>query len=417
MGQIIGNCIIAQSGGPTSVINATAYGCIKEFLSTDNSYIVYAGIYGIEGILQKKIMNVSKIPVNEIEKLRYMPSAAFGSNRYRLKDYKIDNKEYIKLFDVFKDLNIRYFFYIGGNDSMDTANKIFNYASSIGYELYVCGIPKTIDNDLVLTDHCPGFGSAAKFVATAGIEMWLDINAYKKISVMVMEVMGRDTGWIAASSCVLKNAVSDMNLLIYLPEKAFDKQNFLSDVSNALEKKDKLLIVASEGLKDSNGKYIDVSENCYQEDNYGHQQLGGIGKSLRQSIRNNITSEVKFAELGILQRCSMHCASETDIMEAEMVGRHSVRYALGGYTGFMTAIVRTKSDVYECATKMIKLADVCNKIRYVPSEWLSGCGEGINQQMLGYMEPLIFDVGKPYCFFGMDGRINPISFRRYAYSN
>lgn len=389
MKLVNGNCLFAQSGGPTTVINASAYGVIKEFLSQDSSFKVYAGLYGIQGILEKNIIDAGSMGKDALEALRYTPSAAFGSCRYKLKDYKENEEDYKKLIEIFKEFNIRYFFYIGGNDSMDAASKISSYAESTGYDVKVIGVPKTIDNDLVETDHCPGFGSTAKYIINAGLELWLDMNSYNKESVTVMEVMGRDAGWIAAASGILKKAVPDINLNIYLPEVQFEKEKFLENAKKALGDNNKLLIVTSEGLRGKDGQYINVESNCYTNDAFGHTQLGGIGRYLQQCIKEDITKEVKLTEVGVIQRCAEHCASYTDIMEAEMAGRASVKYALDGFSGFMTALKREENHGYKCTTMLAKLSDVCNKVKNVPPEWVNEDASGVSAKMINYVQPLI----------------------------
>lgn len=394
MNNVEENCMIAQSGGPTSVINATAYGCIREFMERRGHGRVYAALYGLEGLLQNRFVEASALPQAELEKLRCMPGAAFGSNRYRLRDYRQDDSEYARLFRIFRELQIRYFFYIGGNDSMDAAFQLSAYAAETGYELSVCGVPKTIDNDLVLTDHCPGFGSAAKFVVTTAAEMWMDVETYDKPAVLVVEAMGRDAGWLAASAGILPAIVPSVNLLVYVPEKAFSHRMFLADVNNALQKQNHLLVVTSEGLKNVQGAYIPAMAGGGEADAYGHPQLGGIGKSLQRAIRENITDRVKLEELGILQRCSAFCASRRDRQEAEMAGRDSVKYALEGDSGFMTALVRKQTPPYGCTTQTVRLEAVRNRVRHLPPAWLQRDEEGVNPQLLRYMEPLIFDAGE-----------------------
>ncbi|WP_055667492.1 6-phosphofructokinase [Desnuesiella massiliensis] len=389
MKDIKGNCLVAQSGGPSSVINSSAYGVIKEFLSLDSPFKAFVGLYGIKGILDRKIVNIEEFSKDSIEALRYMPSSALGSCRYKLANYEDNDEDYIRLIEIFKELDIRYFFYIGGNDSMDAAYKISKYAEILGYDIKVIGVPKTIDNDLVETDHCPGFGSAAKYVSNVGLEMWFDINTYEKDSIMIMEVMGRDAGWIAASTGILQKLVPNMNQLIYLPEVIFDRNKFLEDVHKSLRNNNKLLIVTSEGLKGKNGQYINIDDNCYETDAFGHKQLGGIGKYLQQIVKNNITSSVKLSEIGVIQRCAMHCISKTDLSEAEMVGRASVNYALEGYTGYMAALQRENHEEYNCITKLSKLEDVCNKVKCVPAHWINEYKNGVTEDMINYIKPLI----------------------------
>ena len=396
MELIKGNFLVAQSGGPTSVINSSAYGVIKEFLSLESHFKIYAGIYGIQGILEKHIIDVGCLSKKTIEALKYMPSSAFGSCRYKLKSFEDNEEDYKNIIDIFKEFNIRYFFYIGGNDSMDSASKISIYADKIGYEINVIGVPKTIDNDLVGTDHCSGYGSIAKYVSNVGLEMWFDINTYKKESVMIMEVMGRDAGWIAASTGILGKVVPNINQVIYLPEVAFSKVKFLEDVKKAIESNNKLLIVTSEGLKDENGQYINVSSNCNKNDAFGHKQLRGIGRYLQECIKESITNRVKLTEVGVIQRCAMHCASKTDIDEAEMVGRNSVRYAINGYSGYMTALVRVEGEEYRCNTSLANLQDVCNKVKSVPLNWINEHQNGVTQEMLDYVQPLILGEVNSY---------------------
>lgn len=389
MKDIKGNCLVAQSGGPSSVINSSAYGVIKEFLSLDSSFKVFVGLYGIKGILDRNIVNIEEYSKDSIEALRYMPSSALGSCRYKLANYEDNDEDYVRLIEIFKELDIRYFFYIGGNDSMDAAYKISKYAEILGYDIKVIGVPKTIDNDLVETDHCPGFGSAAKYVSNVGLEMWFDINTYEKDSIMIMEVMGRDAGWIAASTGILQKLVPNMNQLIYLPEVIFDRNKFLEDVHKNLRNNNKLLIVTSEGLKGESGQYINVDDNCYETDAFGHKQLGGIGKYLQQIIKSNITSSVKLSEIGVIQRCAMHCISKADLSEAEMVGRASVNYALEGYTGYMASLQRENHKEYNCITKLSKLEDVCNKVKCVPAHWINEHKNGVTEDMINYIRPLI----------------------------
>lgn len=389
MEKLNGNCLVAQSGGPTTVINSSAYGVIKEFLSLQPAGKAFIGLYGIKGILDRNMVDAGKLQKESIEALRYMPSSALGSCRYKLAHYKDNSEDYEKLLQIFKELNIRYFFYIGGNDSMDAACKISEYMQSEDYDIKVIGVPKTIDNDLVVTDHCPGFGSTAKYILNTALELWFDINTYEKESIMIMEVMGRDAGWIAASAGLLKEKVPNMNELIYLPEMSFDKIKFLQDVKNSLKENNKLLVVTSEGLKGENGQYINVGDNCYSTDAFGHKQLGGIGKFLQNTIKTSVTSRVKLTEVGVIQRCAMHLASKTDLDEAEMAGRDSVKYALEGYSGCMTAIKRIEDSEYKSTTTLVKLEEVCNKVKHVPADWINESGNGVNKEMIDYVKPLV----------------------------
>ena len=389
MSFLQGNCLVAKSGGPTAVINSSAYGVIKEFMENRKNEKVFVGVNGIEGILNNQIYNVAKLSMEELNGMKYLPSAAFGSCRYKLKNYEDSSIEYEKIFDIFKKNNICYFFYIGGNDSMDAARKLSDYAKKIGFPINIIGVPKTIDNDLVETDHCPGFGSTAKYVGNTGMELWMDTKAYHTNSVMVMEVMGRDAGWIAASSGLIKEAITDVNQLIYLPEIPFTAEKFLKDVKNALSNEGKLLVVTSEGLKDDKGDYINTDSNCYEKDQFGHKQLGGVGKYLQTLIKDNVEKRVKLTELGVSQRCAMHCVSKTDLDEAELVGRAAVKYALQDKSGFMVALERVEGIEYKCKTRLVELNKVCNAVKGVPKDWINSDGCSISKKMIDYVSPLI----------------------------
>lgn len=388
LNNLQGNCLLAQSGGPTAVINSSAYGIIKEFIKEGNGK-VYIGAYGIEGILKKQIYDLNNIDKNDFEGMKYIPASALGSCRYKMKDYVQNPEEYDKLFKILSELDIKYFFYIGGNDSMDAAAKINEYAKIMKYDINIIGVPKTIDNDLVKTDHCPGFGSAAKYASNVAMELWLDINTYIAPSIMVLEVMGRDAGWISASTGIIKENIPDINQLIYIPEIPFSEEKFLKDVTEANKKNNKLLIVTSEGLKDNNKEYINVNSNCYDSDQFGHKQLGGIGKYLQELLKKNVHNKVKFTELGVSQRCAMHCVSRTDIEEAELVGRDAVRQALKGNSGYMAAIKRTNGSEYNSFIELVPLKEVCNKVKAVPSDWMDLSGVNIGSKMQEYVSPLI----------------------------
>jgi ATP-dependent phosphofructokinase / diphosphate-dependent phosphofructokinase len=396
MKRLSGNCLLAQSGGPTSVINSSAYGVIKEFAFLNPEDKIYAGIYGIEGILQNKIVDIGNIDKGLLEGMKYLPSVALGSCRYKLKDFEDSEAEYEKIFARFKEHNIRYFFYIGGNDSMDAACKLDEYAKIINYEINIMGVPKTIDNDLVGTDHCPGFGSAVKYASNVAMELWMDINAYDFNSIMVLETMGRDTGWIAAATGIIKKSIPDINQLIYVPEIAFSEDKLLLEVKKAYDNYGKLLIVTSEGLRDEKNEYISADANCYEKDVFGHKQLGGIGKYIQTLLKNNIEKRVKLTELGVPQRCAMHLVSKVDLDEAEMVGREAVKYSLKDNSGYMVALKRSTEGEYKCTTELATLKDVCNKVKNVPTEWFNKENKNINQHMINYVEPLM--AGQVNCF-------------------
>lgn len=385
------NCIIAQSGGPTSVINSSVYGLI----SANNKYKiynnVYAGLNGIEGILKNKIINLSSIDEKQLELFRFSPSSGLGSCRYKLKDYYNCEIEYKKLFDIFHKLDIKAFFYVGGNDSMDTIAKLHLFAMENGHDIKFIGIPKTIDNDLMYTDHTPGFGSAARFICTSILETYLDSKVYTENGIFIVETMGRNTGWLAAASALASiNGISCADL-IYLPEKEFIKENFLIDVSKIYKEKKHVYIVASEGLKDEKGSFLTESI-LSTHDNFGHTQLGGIAQYLKNLIiQSSITNRVKTLELGVLQRCSMHNASSIDLNEALMVGENALHYSIEDNSGYMVAIKRETNYPYKSSTFLIEADKVANNIKYFPSKWINERGNNISEHALEYLKPLILN--------------------------
>ncbi|HHW67722.1 MAG: ATP-dependent phosphofructokinase / diphosphate-dependent phosphofructokinase [Epulopiscium sp.] len=380
--MISGNCIIAQSGGPTTAINSSACGAIFEALNQKSIEKVFGARNGIQGILNEELFDFAEEEAEELKYLKTTPSSALGSCRYRLK--QDDSSDYEKIFKVFTKYNIRYFFYIGGNDSMDTVKKIHDYAQKINYEIRVIGIPKTIDNDLVGTDHCPGFGSAAKYIATSILEMSHDAHSYKSNIVTIVEVMGRNAGWLAAASALTK--ATD---LIYLPEAAFDFKQFEKDVRRIYEEKGKVMIVVSEGIKDKDGRYVSTLESVDGHDNFGHAQLGGVGSVLEQYVKEHIEKRVKKIELNILQRCAMHYGSKTDIEEAYMVGKQAVIYGVQGKSGYMVGLKRISNDPYICETELVDIHEVANFEKKLPSHWINKEGNFVTKECIEYLAPLI----------------------------
>jgi 6-phosphofructokinase 1 len=388
------NCIVAQSGGPTSVINSSVVGVVignKEIKHYDN---VYGGINGIEGILQNRIINLSELTDEELELLKYTPSSALGSCRYRMKDFTISDQEYLKFFQVLDELDIQTFFYIGGNDSMDTVNKLSKYADLKGIDKQIIGIPKTIDNDLLYTDHTPGYGSAAKCIATTTLETYLDSSVYSNNGIFILEAMGRNAGWLAASAALAEINGQPVVDFIYLPERKFSREQFLNEVNDKFQKKNKVYIVVSEGLKDETGEYLFNTANSNTHDGFSHAQLGGVGKYLeRLIIENKIASRVKALELGVIQRCAMHLASMTDIEEAYLVGKDALKYSVQGYTGFMVGIKRLQNNPYRIETYKVEASKVANNIKYFPRQWITPEGNNITTQAVEYITPLI--MGEP----------------------
>ncbi|MGI6040169.1 MAG: 6-phosphofructokinase, partial [Eubacteriales bacterium] len=310
MSELRGACIIGQSGGPTSVINASAYGAIRTALDSDSITRVLGAAHGIKGVLDDVLYDMSKEDPAELERLKYTPSSALGSCRYKLADPDEDDTDYKRILEIFKKYDVRYFFYNGGNDSMDTCNKISKYMMKVGYECRVMGIPKTIDNDLFGTDHCPGYGSAAKYVATSCMEVFHDANVYDTGQITIIEIMGRHAGWLCAASALATHMGAGPDL-IYLPELAFDLDTFLKDVMDVYNEKGKCIVAVSEGIHDKDGKFISEygSNLASTTDSFGHAQLGGLAATLSSIVKEKTGAKVRDIEFSLLQRCAAHVAS------------------------------------------------------------------------------------------------------------
>jgi ATP-dependent phosphofructokinase / diphosphate-dependent phosphofructokinase len=383
------NCIIAQSGGPTSVINSSVVGLLHANKDIKAFNKVYAGLNGIEGILNGNIIDLSTFSDSEINAFRYTPSSGLGSCRYKMKKLEESTEEYDKLLDILKANDIKAFFYVGGNDSMDTIAKLGEYAEKTGIDIKFIGIPKTIDNDLMFTDHTPGFGSAAKFIATTALETYLDSSVYINNGIFILETMGRDTGWLAASACIARINGQPVADFIYLPEVAFNIENFLLDVRERFEKNNKVFIVVSEGIRNAEGTFI-TEVKTQAHDKFGHAQLGGVGAYLKNLIINSgITNRVKSLELGVLQRCAIHCASDLDLQEAFDVGYSALKFALEGNSGYMVAIKRESSSPYKASHVLVEANKIANNVKYFPKELINERGNNINEEALEYFLPLI----------------------------
>lgn len=384
------NIIVGQSGGPTAVINASLYGVIMEGMAHSESVgAVYGMVNGIEGFLSDHYMNLSEdLTKEELELLKQTPAAYLGSCRYKLPE-DLSSPFYPTLFEKFDRLDIGYFFYIGGNDSMDTVSKLSRYAASNGIDIKIIGIPKTIDNDLVLTDHTPGYGSAAKYVASTVREIVLDSSVYQQKAVTIVELMGRHAGWLTAASALARKEVGDNPLLIYLPEADFDFEQFAADVEKALHKQPNVIICVSEGISDANGKFICEYSDEARLDTFGHKMLTGCGKILENFIRDRFGVKVRSVELNVCQRCSGMIASLTDIEEAAMAGRKGVQAALGGITGMMIGFVREEGEDYSLSYRTVDVNQVCNKEKNFPKEWITNHGTDIGAEFFDYALPLI----------------------------
>ena len=386
------NCIIAQSGGPTSVINSSVVGLLEANNSLGVFDKVFAGLNGIEGILNGNIIELSSFSQEDINKFRYTPSSGLGSCRYKMKKLEESTEEYDRLLDILKANNIKAFFYVGGNDSMDTTAKLSAYAKKTGIDIKFIGIPKTIDNDLMYTDHTPGFGSAAKFIATTVLETYLDSSVYINNGIFILETMGRDTGWLAASASLAKLNGKQVADFIYLPESAFDVDKFLNDVKNKFEEQNQVYIVVSEGIRNSEGKFV-AEAHAQAHDKFGHAQLGGVGSYLKNLIiSSGITNRVKSLELGVLQRCAMHCASNIDLEEAYEVGYEALRQASLGKCGYMVAIKRESNSPYKSSYFLVEADKIANNVKYLPTEWINEEGNHLKEEALEYLEPLVSEI-------------------------
>ena len=393
--ELIGNCLVAQSGGPTAVINASVAGVVSEALNHPCIEEVYGGMNGVLGILKEEIMDLAEESQQNIRGLRYTPASALGTCRFKLKK----DQEYERILEVFEAHNIRYFFYCGGNDSQDTADKISKLAQSKNYPLRVIGVPKTIDNDLVTTDHCPGYGSVVKYVSTIVRETALDHEAMGQHDlVSIVEVMGRNAGWIAAGTTLAKRKDNpdDAPHLIYLPELPFSKEKFLDDVQRVLKKNRFCLVVVGEGLIDKDGNY--VANSTDSQDAFGHQQLGGIGDFLANYIESNLAVKARSSKLGTGQRAATHCSSKADNDEAFMAGQAAVRAAvLDGETDKMVILVRAEGDTYECETGLAPLSEIANGVKEIPADWIAEDGVSMTAKFIKYCQPLIQgEVEVPY---------------------
>ena len=388
MKELKGACVIGQSGGPTSVINASAYGVIRTALDNPNITAVYGAEHGIKGVLNDRLFDMGKESAKELELLKYTPSSALGSCRYKMKDPDVDDTDYKRVLEVFKKHDIRYFFYNGGNDSMDTCNKISKYMQKVGYECRVMGVPKTIDNDLFGTDHCPGYASAAKYIATSCMEVYQDARVYDTGTICIIEIMGRHAGWLTAAAALATEYGAGPDL-IYLPETDFDMEQFLADVRRVYKERGNCMVAVSEGIHYADGSFVSEAKTS-ATDGFGHAQLGGLAALLANIVKEKIGVKVRGIELSLLQRCGAHLASETDIQESVMAGRAAVENAAAGITDKMVAFERgVEGGHYVCKTKLIDLSDVANTEKKVPLAWINDAHNGIKREFIDYALPLI----------------------------
>ena len=389
MKKLKGRCVFAQSGGPTTVINASIAGGLLEALENESVTGVLCAHHGIKGVLDEDFFDISLEDKAELEALKHTPASALGSVRYKLKNPAEDDTDYRRILEVFKKYDVRYFFYNGGNDSMDTCDKISKYMQKSGYDVNVIGIPKTIDNDLCGTDHCPGYGSAAKYIANSIMEINRDASIYPSPLVVVVEIMGRNAGWLTAASKLA--SVNGFGAdLIYLPETPFSYEKFLSDVKTVVDAKKYCVVAVSEGIRFENGKY--VGEDQSSTDVFGHSQLGGVCSILKAKAKS-LGLKCKAVELNILQRCAAHCASDTDIEESFNAGRQAVKKAVDGETDKMIAFRRKPGETYEIEYVAEPLSSAANAEKQLPAEWITADGTNLTDDFVAYALPLI--AGEP----------------------
>lgn len=384
------NLLVAQSGGPTAAINSTLVGILQGAQISSKIDKVYGARHGIEGVIKGSFIDLSRLigDTQSLDALMHTPSSALGTSRYKLPDYQENEETYTGIIKNLLDNEIKYFIFIGGNDSMDTVNKLSEYCTKNNHEIYIMGVPKTIDNDLCITDHCPGFGSAAKYVATTISEIAYDISSYNIPSVTIVEIMGRDAGWLTAAAALSRINGGIGADLIYLCENEFDEAKFICDVKEKLDQKPSVLIAVSEGLKDSSG-YVSDRVTSGEYDDFGHKYIAGAGLVLEKIIRKKVGCKVRSIGLNLMQRAAAHIASQTDITESAQLGQKALYCALSGETGRMAAIQRISNQPYRVSYTSVPVSEVANKEKTVPKEWISTNGSYVTQDMLNYLTPLI----------------------------
>lgn len=395
--MLYGNAVVGQSGGPTAAINATLAGVISEAMASECIEKIYGMKNGIEGLLEGRLIELNSIFEGRqdlIERLKRTPAAALGSCRKKLptKDKSEYSKVFERLIDIFKEYSIRYFFYIGGNDSMDTVAKLSEYTLSCGYEMRIIGVPKTIDNDLKGTDHTPGFGSAAKYISVVMQEILMDTAVYTIPSVTIVEIMGRDAGWLTASSALGRINCGRAPDLVYLPERKFKVDSFIDDIKEILRVKPSVVVAVSEGLLLEDGTYVGEGLQSGAVDSFGHKALSGTGKALEIAVRERIGCKVRSVELSLPQRCGAHIASACDISESFGVGRASVKAAEQGVSREMTVMIRSSDgdeEPYSVVYGHMDIELIANKTKYVPSHYINDRGNNVTDECLRYILPLI----------------------------
>ena len=383
------NLIVAQSGGPTTAINATLAGVIKEWLSENNGARVYGARFGVEGILKENIIDLTELSEDDLDKLMRTPSSALGSCRYKLSDPKEDESDFKRVVEVFRKYEIGNFVYIGGNDSMDTVCRLSEYFNEKGItDITVNGAPKTIDNDLYGTDHCPGFGSTAKYIATVCSELAREVKVYDKENILIVEIMGRHAGWLTAAAALAAEKDSEVPYLIYLSEVKLSVEKFVADLKEAMKKSKNVIVALSEGtvIEQNGGNQVDADGEV---DAFGHKQLAGNGRILEKVLKDELKYKARYIELSLIQRCASHCMSETDIMESVELGRVAVRLGLEGKSGRMARLTRISDEPYKVEYSSVDIKEVANLEKKVPAEWINEARNGVTEEMLSYLRPLV----------------------------
>ena len=381
------NCIVAQSGGPTAAINASLAGVVAAARDCGAYEHIYGAIHGIQGVLKKQFLDLSGKDDSFIDKLMRTPAMYLGSCRFKLPEMAEDPSIYELIFSVFEEMHIGAFFYIGGNDSMDTVAKLSAYAQTNGHDIRIIGVPKTIDNDLIKTDHTPGFASAAKYVASSIREIAYDTYIYDLESVNIIEIMGRDAGWLTAASVLARTEFSQAPHLIYLPEVAFDKDQFIHDLQEMVWKYKNVIVAVSEGIRDKDGTYISATDAA--ADKFGHAQLSGAGKALEYLVKGSLGIKVRSVEINVLQRCAGHMASKTDLEESFASGKHAVSLANDGKTGQMVTLTRLSDTPYTYELSCTPVSEVANQAKEVPLTWIADNHHDVTEDMITYLKPLV----------------------------
>ena len=404
------NVVVGQSGGPTAVINASLAGVYQAAIKA-GAKTVYGMKNGIAGLLEERLVELNTILNDDlkIELLKRTPASFLGSCRYKLKSTEVNAEEYEKIFSILKKYGIEYFFYIGGNDSMDTIAKLSAYGKKIGSNVRFVGVPKTIDNDLMVTDHTPGYGSAAKFVATIMKEIICDATVYGTNYVTIVEIMGRNAGWLTAASALAKGEDCEGVDMICLPEVAFTVEGFIKKVANLQKKKKSVVIAVSEGIKLPDGRYVcELSDTVQDVDSFGHKKLTGTAQFLANECAKQLKTKTRAIELSTLQRCSGHLTSRTDITEAYQVGGAAVLAARNGQSGIAITLVRISDKPYQCATGIVEIEKIANYEKKIPIEWINDTHTDMLTPFLDYARPLIQAELPPFYVEGLPYHISNI---------